>query len=121
MNKFKAFIIIAASLLAAKSFAAVNTANVNVNVYASTNVTTGAYVTLFASTPITTSKLEILDTSGKILKLAVGAAGSEIDLCTVPVSGTVIVPTYIVAGTRISIKAIDASATTGYSVVSLVP
>lgn len=90
---------------------------INVLAYATTNVTTSAYVTLVASIPAC-SKIQILDTSGKILKLAIGAAGSEIDICTCPVTGSIVVPTYIPAGQRLSIKAIDASATTGYNAVS---
>lgn len=98
---------------------AVVTDRVNVLSYAGTNVTTGAYVTLIASTAKATAHLEITDTSTKILKLAIGAAGDEIDICSVPVSGTVVVPYWIPKGTRISIKAIDATATTGYNVLSL--
>lgn len=90
---------------------------INVLSYASTNVTTSAYVTLIASTP-SFSKLQITDTSGELLKIAVGAAGSEIDICTCAVSGSIIVPVYVVAGQRLSIKAINASATTGYNAVS---
>lgn len=89
--------------------------------YVATNVTTSAYTQLIASTPISISKLQILDTSGKILKIAIGEAGSEIDICSTSVSGIVIVPYYIPAGTRISIKAVDANATTGYNVLGLIP
>lgn len=96
-------------------------AKVNVLSYSSTNVTTGAYVTLIASTSIPTARLQILDTSGKILRLAIGAAGSEVDICSTAVSGVVIIPYYIPAGTRIAIEAIDANATTGYNVLSLIP
>lgn len=89
----------------------------NILSYASTNVTTSAYVTLVSSTPAT-SKLEITDTSGQLLKFAIGAAGSEIDICTCAVSGTVIVPFYIPEGQRLSIKAVNATANTGYNAVS---
>lgn len=98
---------------------AVNTNQVNVLSYASTNVGTSNYVTLIASTSISISKLEILDTSTKIIKLAIGDSGNEIDICTCPVSGTIILPMYIPAGSRISAKAVDANATTGYNVLSL--
>lgn len=114
--------LFAASLLGANfSFATVSTVNVNVLVYSSTNVTTGAYVTLVASTPTSVGKLEVCDTSGKILKLAVGVSGSEVDIASVPVSSCLIVPYYIVGGTRIAIKAVDASATTGYNLLSFIP
>lgn len=100
---------------------AANTSQVNVLSYGSTNVSTSAYTTLFASTAISCGKIQILDSSTKILKLAIGAAGSELDICTIAVSGCIIVPYYIPAGSRISIKAVDANATTGYNVVSLIP
>jgi hypothetical protein len=89
--------------------------------YASTNVSRAAYTTLIESTEISCSRLQILDTSGKILKLAIGAAGSEVDFCSVPLSGSIVIPYYIPAGTRIAIEAIDADATTGLNVLSLIP
>jgi len=89
----------------------------NILAYATTNVTTSAYVTLVASTS-SCSKLQITDTSGQLLKLATGIAGSEVDICTCTVSGSVIVPIYIPAGQRLSIKAVSASATTGFNAVS---
>lgn len=98
-----------------------NTSQVHVLSYSSTNVSTSAYVELIASLPSSFSKLQILDTSTKILKIATGAAGSEVDICTVAVSGCVVLPYYLTAGTRLSIKAIDANATTGYNVLSLLP
>ena len=98
---------------------AANTSQVNVLSYSATNVTTSGYVTLFASTSISCGHLEIIDTSGKIIKFAIGPAGSEVEICTCFVSGAVVVPVYIPAGSRISVEAADANATTGYSVVSL--
>ncbi len=98
---------------------AVNTDRVSVRSCASVNVTTSAYSTLIASTAISCSALGITDTSTKILKLAIGEAGAEIDICQCPVSGSVVIPYFIPAGTRISIKAIDANATTGYNITSV--
>lgn len=100
---------------------AVNTDQVSVLAYASTNVTTSAYVTLIASAAISCGRLQILDSSTKILKIAIGSAGNEIDICSTAVSGTVVIPYFIEKGTRISIKAVDASATTGFNVLSLIP
>lgn len=100
---------------------AVNTTQVNVLSYVATNVSTSAYVELVASSPIACSRLQICDTSTKVLKLATGASGSETDICSVPVSGTVVLPYYLPIGTRISIRAVDASATTGYNVLSFIP
>lgn len=115
-------LLLAASyLLAANAFAAVVTTGVNVHSYASTNVTTSAYVTLVASTPYTTCKVVVQDTSTKIIKLAVGSAGNEVDLATAPVSGMYVLPTCVPASSRISAKAVDASATTGYNILSFLP
>lgn len=89
--------------------------------YAATNVTTGAYVTLIAVTSVSCGTLVIVDTSTQLLKIAVGAAGSEVDLCAFQGNGTpVVVPAYLPSGVRLSLKAISASATTGFNTVSLV-
>ncbi len=94
---------------------------VNVLSYSSTNVSTSAYTQLIASTVANCGRLEITDTSGKILKIAKGASGSEQDICTVAISGTVVIPYYLPLGTRLSIIAVDSTATTGYNCVSLIP
>ena len=94
--------------------------NVNYLSYASTNVTTSAYVTLVASSPIDTGHLEVCDSSGKVLKLAIGPANSEVDIAAVPISGCIIINTFIPAGKRLSIKALDATASTGYNTVSFI-
>lgn len=91
---------------------------VNVFSYSTTNVTTSAYVTLLNSTPIAVSKLQIGDSSGEQLKLAVGLAGQEVDICTVPVNGSLVVPIYLIAGQRLSIKSISATASNGYNTVT---
>lgn len=104
-----------------KSFAAVDTARVHAHSYASTNVTTSAYVTLIASTTVSAKAVQVCDTSGKVLKIATGAAGSEVDRFTVQVSGCTVVSYYLAPGTRLAIEAIDASATSGYNTVSLIP
>ena len=92
---------------------------IDVHSYATTNVTTSAYVTLDASSPQSTSNLLIVDTSTQLMKLAVGAAGAEVDLCTFQGNGNpVLVPTFVTAGVRLSLKAISASATAGYCTVS---
>ena len=93
--------------------------NVSSLSYSATNVTTSAYVTQWASTPTAASHLQICDTSGQVLKIAVGAATFEFDIATVQVSGCVVVPIYIAPNTRISLKAISASATTGYNTLAI--
>lgn len=88
-----------------------------------TNVTTSAYVTLVAATTIPTASLLCTDTTGRILKLAVGAAGQEVDLFQLPVSGSIEIPlgslSMIPVGARLSLKAINANATAGFSCATL--
>jgi hypothetical protein len=103
-------------LICAQSFAV---SHVNSYSYASVNVTTSAYTVLWSSIPVSTSKIEVCDSSGKLLKIATGATGSEVDVFTVFVSGCVIIPIYLTIGTKLSIKAIDANATSGYNLMSL--
>jgi hypothetical protein len=109
------------SLISSSLFAAANTTQVNVLSYAGTNVTTSAYVQLVASSPVSVSRLQVCDTSTKLLKIATGAAGFETDRFTVQISGCVSIPYYFPPATRFSIKAIDASATTGYNTLSFLP
>lgn len=118
---FAAALFSAALFWGLSAIAAPYTAQVHVHSYATTNVTTGAYVQLVAAAPISCAKLEICDTSGKLLKLATGAAGSERDIATVAANACIVVPYFVPVGTRISIEAIDASATTGYNLLSFVP
>jgi hypothetical protein len=88
--------------------------------YSGTNVTTSAYVTLDPAIAVSCSKIVIVDTSTQLMKLAVGAAGSEKDICTFQGNGNaVLIPAYISMGARLSLKAISANATSGYNTVSL--
>lgn len=91
---------------------------VNIFSYATTNVSTSAYVTLVSSAPLTVSKLQICDTSGELIVIAKGEAGSEVDICTVQISQCIILPIYLEAGERLSAKAITNNATNGYNSIS---
>ncbi len=90
--------------------------------YASTNVTSSAYTTLIASLSTSCGSLIIVDTSTQLMKLAVGPAGSEVDLCVFQGNGyPVSIPnTYLIPGTRLSLKAMSTSATTGFNAVSYI-
>lgn len=116
----KLFTTLILSLLFASQALASNVSSLS---YSGTNVTTGAYVTLVASTPIPVSHLIVCDNSGHILKIASGAAASEIDLFTVSINACLLVPIAptLPAGTRLSIRAIDATANSGYNTVSFLP
>lgn len=83
------------------------------NVYSSTNVTTGAYVQLIASTSGAATEIEIFDSSGQTLKIAVGGVGTEVDQIIDYPGGNGRVPLAIPAGSRVSIRAISGTASTG--------
>lgn len=83
------------------------------NDYSSTAVTTGAYVQLIASTPSIATQMEIFDSSGQTLKIAFGAPGSEVDQFLVFPGGNGLKDVKVPASTRVSIRAVSASATSG--------
>jgi len=87
--------------------------------YAVTNVTTGAYVQLNASTATAINYLSIFDSSGNPMILAVGAPGSEVDQIYVPPGGSVGgYSLYIPAGSRISYKALTTNSTSGNLIIT---
>lgn len=87
--------------------------------YSSVNVTSAAYVQLIASTTSTANLIEIFDSSGQTLYLAVGAAASEINQFIIIPGGNGQVPLAIPAGSRVSIKATSTSATSGIITLNL--
>lgn len=88
--------------------------NIVRNDYSSTNVTSAAYVQLIASTSAASNMLEVFDSSGQTLVLAVGGAGSEVDQFYINPGGNGQVPLLIPASSRVSIKAVTATASAGY-------
>jgi len=84
------------------------------NDYSSTAVTTSAYVQLIASTAAATNTVEIFDSSGETLVFATGAAASEVDQFYINPGGNGQISFSIPSGTRISIKAVTATASVGY-------
>ena len=83
------------------------------NDYTSTSVTTSAYVQLIASTSAAYNAIEIFDSSGQTLKLAIGGSGSEVDQFIIFPGGNGRIPYTVASGSRISIKALSATANTG--------
>lgn len=84
------------------------------NDYSSTNVTTGAWVELIASTAGDINALFIFDSCGQTLELGTGAAASETRVLIIPPGGIDgPVPLNIPSGTRVAIKAISADCTSG--------
>lgn len=81
-------------------------------VYSSTNVTTGAWVQIVASTPNPIETAVIFDSSGQTLELGTGASGQEVSQMLIPPGGGSF-PVSIGGGTRLSIRAVSATANTG--------
>ena len=88
------------------------------NNYTGTPVTTAAYVELVASTPEDIDNLEIFDSSGQSLYLAIGAVGLEEDKCLIIPGGNGRIPFSIPSGSRISAKALTDDADVGYLVIN---
>ena len=83
------------------------------NDYTVNSVNTTTYYELIASTSLAYSVVEIFDSSGETLKLALGAASSEIDQFIIFPGGNGRIPFNIPSGSRVSIKALSATASAG--------
>jgi hypothetical protein len=88
------------------------------NDYSSTSVTTAAYVELEASLAAACKEIEIFDSSGQGMILAVGAAASEVDQIYIFPGGNGRVPLAIAASSRVSIKAKTATASSGFIMIN---
>jgi hypothetical protein len=91
------------------------------NDYSSVNVTTSAYVQLDDALNHDVRGISAFDSSGKTLKLALGASGSEVDIPHyIPPGGTDgVVPIKASRGDRLSIRAVDATASSGVIILNL--
>ncbi len=88
--------------------------------FSSTNVTTGAWVQLIASTAAASSQLNIFCGTGECLELGTGAAASETRVLLIPPGGfDALIPLTIAASTRVSVRAVSATANTGSLVLNL--
>lgn len=83
------------------------------NVYSSTNVTTATWVQVISSLSFAADAVEIFDSSGQTLVLGVGAAASEVVWLIIPPGGNGKVPVFIPQGSRISLKALSGTASSG--------
>jgi hypothetical protein len=112
-------------LVSTFSFAAANANNVLSLNTASTNITTSAYVAITATggTPIPTSQFSVWNGTSTIVVLAYGASGSETQLfaCGPTTQCTFDTNWLIPAATRLSLITLDATASTKYVVVSVLP
>lgn len=94
-------------------FPRLNSVALHRNDYSTSPVTTGAYVQLIASMPAAVKEVEIFDSSGETLVLAIGGIGSEVDKVYVFPGGNGRITLQIAATARLSIKAVSANATSG--------
>ncbi len=88
------------------------------NAYASTNVTTGAWVELIASTAAAINLLCVTDTGGQVMELGTGAAASETRVLLIATGWSGCVPLRIAASTRLAVRAVTATANTGNLTIS---
>lgn len=88
-------------------------------------ITTTAYTEIVASAPTTFSHIQFgffqATGNGAQAFLARGESGAEQDILSNSIFALSAVPYYIEKGTRLSLKAIGATISTGYLIVSLVP
>lgn len=87
--------------------------------YSSTSVTTSAYTELNSSLNGDVTELEIFDSSGQTLVLAIGAAGSETDQFYIIPGGNGRRTVLLHEGQRLSVKAVSADATAGELTINL--
>lgn len=86
--------------------------------YAGGTVTTSAWVEVDSSTAAAFNLVCITDQSGQIMELGTGAAASETRVFLIARGFSGCIPLTIAASTRLAIKAVSASATTGDLVIS---
>ncbi len=88
---------------------------------ASTNVTTGAWVEIIASTSEPASGVEIFNGTGRLLEIALGAVASEVAIpYYIPPGGSADnLPLFdFPKSVRVSVKAVDVNATTGLIILN---
>lgn len=88
------------------------------NVYSMNNVTTAAYVEITPGLEDDINEIDLFDSSGRTLVLAFGAPGEEEDQFWIVPGGNGTVPIVIPAGTRVSFKAVDATASAGVALMT---
>ncbi len=91
------------------------------NDYSTGNVTTAAYTQLIAAASVTSqaNQVEIFDSSGQVMIIAFGGAGSEVDQFYVTPGGNGMIRVKVPVSTRVSIKAKTATANAGLITVNL--
>lgn len=114
-----------------------NTSQIGFIAASTTNISSSAYVQIpfgtqvgnpstYPNLPVSTSKIQITDTTGKLIKLAYILPGSNLlqtDFLTVAPNASILINYYFAPGAALYLQSIDSSnnATSGYVVVSLIP
>lgn len=88
------------------------------NDYGSVNVTTGAWVQLDPGIGAAMTGIEIFDGSGQVMELGIGAGGAEVRKILIMPGGNGKIPIDIPIGTRVSIRAVSADATSGFLAIN---
>lgn len=88
---------------------------------ASTAITTAAWVELMASMPDDTDQMEIFNSSGSVLKFAIGPSGSEYEIpyYVIPGGPSGRIGFLMNKGQRLTVRAVDANATTGLLIINM--
>lgn len=87
--------------------------------FATTNVTTGAYVQLTAATTADAIMAHIYNGSTESLKLAYGPSGSEVDLLYISPGENMHVPFHIGKLTRLAVRGVSGDSTTSELLMTL--
>jgi len=82
-------------------------------------VTNAAYTEIIASTSDAVTRVNIFDSSGEIIELALGAAGGETRKMIIPAGG-ISTAVLIASGTRVAIKSLTNDVSEGLLVVNLI-
>jgi hypothetical protein len=105
------------SVLSKLTYAPRNKARID---FSSTNVTSGAWVELISTVGATAIKrVQIFMSQGNALELGFGAAASEVSQMFLFPGGNEVFEMDIPAGTRLSVKAVSSTASTGELLVNL--
>lgn len=87
--------------------------------YSGTTVGTSNWVQLDSALNSTTGFAEIFDSSGQLMELGQGPSGSESRIAFIMPGGNGHVPLFLPQGMRLAVRAVDASAATGFLAVNL--
>lgn len=88
---------------------------------ASSSIATNAWTEVTSATSEPCDAIEIFNATGSILLLASGAAAAEVALpyTILPGGSSILVPFSVAKAARLSVKAVDLAASSGYVILNL--